>query len=115
MKEIFVKYAVDMMVEEHVCPDDFFDKNIKKCLNFMSGNQKALYKDHQDRKTKFSCMMTALKLGKYVGGELFLCKFGFLADYKNGDMILLKGDQVPHSVNALVALACKKKKGHLWF
>ena len=58
-------------------------------------------------------MMTALKSGKYGGGELFLCKFGFLANYKNRDMILLKGGQVPHSVNALVTLACKKKKGLL--
>ena len=46
LKEIFVNYAVDMIVEDHVCPADFFDKNIKMCLNFTSGNQKALYKDH---------------------------------------------------------------------
>ena len=112
MKDIFVKYAGSMIVEENVCPADFFDKNIKMCLNFMSGTQKALYKDHRDPKSKFPCIMTALKSGKYGGGELFLRKFGFLADYKNGDVILLKGDQVPHSVNALVTLSCKKKKGN---
>lgn len=58
------------------------------------------YKDHSDPYTKYPCIMTCIK--NCGGGELFLRKFGFFAEYKNGDVLFLKGSKVPHSVNGLI-------------
>ncbi|GFH53985.1 predicted protein [Chaetoceros tenuissimus] len=98
IESLYLKYA-PLMIDDDVNVEDFFNIHIKMCLNFMhSGACK--YKDHSDPYTKYPCIMTCIK--NCGGGELFLRKFGFFAEYKNGDVLFLKGSKVPHSVNGLI-------------
>lgn len=102
MRTAYGEYASKMLGVDKEKALLFFNKNVKMCLNFMHSGQ-SRYKDHKDPKTKFPCMMTCIK--NCGGGELFLRDYGFMADYKDGDILFLKGDRVAHLVNGLVTQA----------
>lgn len=72
MKDVFVKYAGDMIVEKNVNPADFFDKFIKMALNFMSWDQKALYKDHCDQTSKFRVRYRVIEYINFEATHHFL-------------------------------------------
>lgn len=105
MRSAYRIYASKMLGVDPKEADSFFNKNVNMCLNFMHSG-KSLFKDHKDPETKFPCMMTCIK--NCGGGELFLRDYGFMAEYKNGDILFLKGDRVAHLVNGLIT---QKKNG----
>lgn len=102
MRTVYGEYASKMLGIDKEQALLFFNKNVKMCLNYMHSGQ-SRYKDHKDPTTKFPCMLTCIK--NCGGGELFLRDYGFMADYKDGDILFLKGDRVAHMVNGLVTQA----------